>query len=459
MGGMHKMDLQAVIDVNATPDIFYHAERERYYEWNKERKCWQPHNATDIEYILMERGYPKKQGQLPSAREIRIRIKREKAVDYVFEMAGHEAGCYNQNGMRILVPNGPDKWIEPIPGDFSTISHHLSGLLGPEQLDCFKGWLKLAVEAFRAGKTDPGQALVLAGPPNVGKSFVGWAIISPLLGDRKASPYRSFSGSSDFNDQLKDREHWFMDDQVGSTDWRWRQNFGARLKEATSAEWFEFHPKGGKPISLQTFKRVTISCNSEWQSLVILPLLDDVSLQAKLLIFNCTQVPGLPDVSQRPEYLARITAELPAFLDHLLKWQIPASISEQRYGIVGYINPEIRQKLHEVSPGVELRDLLDLYATEFFESATSWSGRASDLTKKLVDVATFNPALRDQLRDLRINTPQSIGRRLAALCKEEPDRFQSRTLKGSSFFTIQALPDYAPVGSEERNNVVLMASR
>jgi len=214
--------------------------------------------------------------------EVLWRINQRCQVGYGGKLAGYRPGVYEQHGEMILVTDGP-KLIEPEEGKFPVINKFLTGLLGEEQRPYFDCWLKVAVEALVKQRIRPGQAFVVAGPRDCGKSVLQNLIITPALGGRMAKPYQFMSGATPFNSNLFEAEHLMIEDDVASSDIRSRRNFGAHLKQFTANEGVQHHAKGRPAMTLIPFWRVSVSLNDEPENLAIIPPIDD-SLSDKIIL-------------------------------------------------------------------------------------------------------------------------------------------------------------------------------
>ena len=83
------------------------------------------------------------------------------------------------------------KLIEPRAGSFTLLDGVLLNALGEEQKTYFDGWVRAALKALYAYQPRVGQALVLIGQGDSGKSLLQ-NLISLLLEGRSADPYRQF---------------------------------------------------------------------------------------------------------------------------------------------------------------------------------------------------------------------------------------------------------------------------
>jgi hypothetical protein len=309
--------------------------------------------------------------------EVLLLATRTGSVSYAGPLAGRRAGPFVHQGDLILVTNSPTL-INPRPGKFLIIQRFLERLL-LGQLAHFYGWLKIAIESLYSSQARQGQALVLAGPNDCGKSVLQNLIITPILGGRSAKPYQYMSGQTPFNNHLFGAEHQLIEDEIPSTDIRARRNFGTIIKQFTATEEILCHGKNKQALTLAPFWRLTISCNIEPEYLMILPPLDE-SLMDKLMLFKAHPGP-MPMRTRTDEERLRfrnaIERELPAFVAFLLNWKLPLAIRSQRYGVREYHHPEIVKAIGELSPEERLKQLIDDAASLFDQGTASTDNDAS----------------------------------------------------------------------------------
>jgi hypothetical protein len=305
-----------------------------------------------------------------------LQIQDNHSVAYAAPLAGHRKGLYPIEGQRILVINSPTL-IKPQPGSWQTLDFVLSNLLGQQTVYVY-GWLKVALEFLRENQRGPGQALVLAGEHNCGKSLLQ-NLITRLLGGRSAKPYRYMTEQTAFNSELFTAEHLMIEDEPASSDLRTRRKFGSYIKIVTVDETQSFHAKNRPALTLKPFWRLTISVNIEPHNLLILPELDE-SIEDKVILLKATKFP-MPMPTHTPTkqkaFWDKLISELPAFVDFLLKWEIPEEMRSERFGITHYHHPEIRKAIDAVSPEMRMLALVD--RTVFCGKTTPWEGTAAEL--------------------------------------------------------------------------------
>ena len=372
----------------ATLPSFYYGPSAGVFWIPNERGGWVQTNETTVNRLLRQSGHS---GKVPEGSQISLcermilAIQQRNDVAYAGPLAGYHAGMHTVCGSRVLVTESPG-FIEPDSGEWPLLGRIIRGMLG-DQAQYFFGWLKVALASLRSGKSQPGQALVLAGEVESGKSLLQ-GIITRLLGGREARPFRYMRAGSEFNAELFRAEHLVIEDEAASADLRIRRWLGAKLKELTVNNAQSCHPKGRQPVLLTPFWRVSISLNSEPESLLVLPPLDN-SLADKLMLLR-VQRQSMPmptqTAEQRESFWAALTAELPAFTHWLSEWSIPTELHSPRFGILHFHHPEIVAALSLLSPEERLLALIDrvLFGGE---NRTTWDGTAADLEHQLRETA------------------------------------------------------------------------
>ena len=326
--------------------------------------------------------------------------------------------------------------IEPAPGEFPIIRQLLDGLLGqkePKQRLYFDCWLKIGVEALRNSSNRPGQALVLAGPKDCGKSFVQNHIITPLLGGRMAKPYLYFCGATPFNGELLEAVHLIIEDDIVKSDIGSRRNFGNKIKQVAANEGQVCHAKHKQALTLYPLWRISISCNNEPEHLTILPQMDP-SLLDKVTILKAMKAPmPMPTRTdeERRGFCDTIEKELPHYLDYLLKMEISAEMKCGRFGVKAFQNGELMSRLNELNPESELLEIIDTYLYTDTDDK-DWKGTARQLLAHL-EIAVRG--LGGYLRNI-LTSPKSCGIYLGQLARTSPDRVRSLRSKGMTRYII-----------------------
>ena len=411
------------------------------------RGVYAPHTEGQFKRYLRGKGYKAKPDEFcltSDAEEEMMELINEYDVDYSGPLAGYMKGIQEFDGLRVLITTEPNI-IEPEPGEWPLIEQIIEGLFADpieDQVTHVKGWLKWGYQTLRAHKLNPGQALVLTGPSDVGKSLFQ-KIITDILGGRSARPYQFMTEGSPFNSDLFGSEHLMIDDEQRSTDLRARRAFGVKIKNFTaSAEGQRCHGKNANPVMLKPFWRVTISVNDDPENLEMLPPLQEESIKEKLIVCKCRAFDMVMPDADREDRYAAIYAELPAFLHHLLEWQWPEEFNGGRWGIKSYCHPEVATDLLAMAPEGRLLVILDAMNFEQDGLPTSeWIGSATQLLEVLkADTNHGNEAAK-----MYQYGPARLGKHLARLEHQMPERiFQKHTTGNKKVWTIRKADDWEP---------------
>lgn len=415
---------------------YFDAGRNSYWI-RDDRGAWISLNETQFKRILRGQGVSPKGSENSCVSPLDvwlIQTQKKANVHYAGSLAGYSTGVYDMGERRVLVTDSP-RIIEPSRGDWRILKVVIDGLLedpNHDQRPFLYGWWKLGYETLRAGERRPGQALVLAGEHDCGKSLLQ-NLITVSLGGRSARPHQYMSGLTPFNSDLFEAEHLMIEDEQASTDIRARRNFGTQLKNMTVNEGQRCHAKYRVPISLTPFWRLSITVNDEPENLMVLPPIDD-SIDDKLIILKASRFPmPMPTATleQRRAFWQRLVDDLPAFLDYLVRWEIPAELVSERFGITHFHHPDILQAIDNLAPEFRLLRLID---AELFQSdaAGAWEGGAEQLEREL---CTDSSGCRHEARKLfTFNT--ACGVYLGRLAKRHPERFSRKCTNKGNEWTI-----------------------
>jgi hypothetical protein len=406
-----------------TVDAYYDHKSGKFFRRDADGRRYIGATQGSIRRYLKTQGYSAMKGEdelSPLDRALE-EIETRQAVDYAAPLAGHPVGVFRSGGAMILVTTGPTL-IVPEQGEWPTLSAFLRGLFGEEQFPRLAMHMKVAVEAMRGGVRRPGQALVIAGPRDCGKSLC-LTLLSKLLGDRTGKPYAFMTGRTDFNSELFAAECLIIDDEAASLDPRKRREFGARIKTFTVDPEARCHAKHREALTLRPFWRLFIAVNDDPHALQVLPQLED-GLEDKLTLLQARACPMPLDTATDGGWKLlwdTLTGELPAFLYYLMnELVIPAELRCGRYGIKHYHNPELLELMDVTTDELKLLELCDSVLWGDTRD-TEWYDTAAALERKLRETA------RDTTARLLTFT-NACGSFLGQLAKKHPERVEKGKL-------------------------------
>lgn len=153
---------------------------------------------------------------------------------------------------------------------------------------------------------------------------------------------------------------------------------------------------------------------------MVLPPIDESVFDKITLLKASEQSMPMPTgtIVEREAFWAKLVSELPAFLAHLVDWQIPADMQSQRFGVTHYHHPDLVFALAELAPEHRLLSLVDGY---LFDGSDQWTGTAEEIERKLT---SSESACRHEAAKLfTFNT--AAGTYLGRLAKRFPERFET----------------------------------
>lgn len=286
----------------------------------------------------------------------------DNAIDAAGPLCGRPAGLHIlAQGLRFLATNSP-RIIPAKAGECPTILQVVRGLLGAGrdehgemQFNRLIWWIKHGRRAIKNYTVHtPGHALFLIGPKGVGKTLLQSKIIRPCLGGRSADPMNHMTDKTTFNSDLWKAELLVIDDGVlGSAPSREnREMFRGKVKSLVANETQPFHPKGKEQLHMTPIWRVTLSFNTDYDSMQNIPPVSnasDDSFSDKCLMFLC-HTPDAPffdasDPDAREEFDRKIAAEIPAFIHLVETTDIPQEFVDTRHGFKAWQHPTVLEGL------------------------------------------------------------------------------------------------------------------
>jgi hypothetical protein len=426
----------------ALPDLFYDM-RGGGYLMRQEGGSFIPLDGKKVTRWLRKSGLDPElyDGPLNEVEDALYTAESTNAVSYAGPLGGHRIGMFpTYDGRKILVTTECSAFSRPKApfGKFEFIETFLQELFGNEQVIHVSCWLKLAISSLLRGDFRPGQACILCGPVGCGKGLFHY-LVTQLLGGRAGKPYMWMSGETNFNEDLAQAEHLYLEDEQASTDIRSRTAFGARIKQLTVNEEFQIHGKGKMGLLLPTFRRLSGSINNQPKALMILPPKDE-DVMGKMNLYLVSQARSL--LEDKKENKRRINEELPAFIRYLSSLRIPKAYGgDPRFGLTHWHHPEILEALGATTPEFRMLELIDLILFKRAKDkddgtplppAEPWKGTAAELELKLID-SPFRFAV-----DKLLSWSGACGWYLDKISQTDPHRIEKRRSNGKVSWIVRA---------------------
>jgi len=341
----------------SAPNLYFESSSGKF--WIDIKGKLIPHNETMARLNLWTAGFSKDRENGPSEVDnILTDAIANQTLDWIGVLAGWPKGAFTYDDASLMNLRETKLWV-PTYGDNTVVKDYFRNLLGEEQLPYVLAWIKLAVSSVETGRKRIlsgkyprfriSQALSIVGGVGDGKTVCAMLLTKLIAGANATAgnPAQAAQGGTSFNEDLSEKMVHVLDDEGGQVDYASRLKFGEAIKRSVATHEKRIHGKNKKPITLEPFCRTILLLNDELSDLQILPPLDG-SLGDKFLILKTVgkgfREPG-GDYETR---LDTLIEGIPDFLGALSKWQIPAAIEDQRYGVVSYHNRDVVQQVFRV---------------------------------------------------------------------------------------------------------------
>ena len=301
-------------------------------------------------------------------------------------------------------------------------------VFGEEQLPYFLAWLSRFYKGAIESQPTQGQVVVVAGGPSQGKTLLNWRIVGTALGGfSDATAY--LQGKTSFNKTAAEHPIWSLDDPTGHIDYDKHKAFGEAIKAHVANPRVSYHPKHKDSIEIPWYGRLFMTCNTDPQSLGVLPPMDN-AVADKIMLFKLTDYQHPFGTNREVE--AILATELPHFLRWLTEYSPPDEVlwhENKRFGVKPYHNPDMLHTAVEDNPATKLVEVLDLWAASIRrddKKLTEWRGTATELYRSLmgIDEGNFKPLLGRY-------TTSRLGRELRTLIQRGGTRVQRTSKKAN----------------------------
>jgi len=231
-----------------------------------------------------------------------------------------------------------------------------------------------------------GQALILVGPTNKGKSLLSNRVISGLVGGfSDASDY--LSGHTKFNKDLGRVAAWVIDDTTSASSFQDQRKATELIKRAVANPRIEYMAKYADSISIPWAGRVIMSLNMDANSLSVIPALDS-SNRDKLMALKVRDN-ATSNFPPNKMLEATIKNELPYFGKWLVDWIVPQEIeSYGRFGIVSFIDISVSAAAYDNSSRSAVAELVEFFAKKcraLNDTHKTWEGTLTEFQVTLHD--------------------------------------------------------------------------
>lgn len=201
-----------------------------------------------------------------------------------------------------------------------------------------------------------GQALILAGPPGVGKSFFARCVLGQLMGG-SVDAARYYLDAMRFNSDIISSPVHLIDDSLGSRSHHARLQFTESMKIVVANAVLRYEAKFGNAIGTVPWAgRIVVLANDDAQSMSVMPDLD-MSTRDKFMMLKLGPVKfGWGTDAENQTWVAH---ELPYFARFLLGWKTPDGMYDARFGVKAMQHSDMAQASAENGLTQVLVDILE----------------------------------------------------------------------------------------------------
>lgn len=278
------------------------------------------------------------------------------------------------------------------------------------QLEYLLAWIAHFYRGALELTPKQGQALVIAGAVGKGKGFFSSGFLGPLMGGSADASAHLTGGATSQWTQTLAVPVWCVDDQMANGDFHAHKQFSARIKKYVASPAMEWNAKFKVVKQTPWFGRIVVTCNTDSESLRILPDMDMNTLD-KIMLLKTSE--HKVRFKEREENAAIVNAELPFFARFLLDWVFPNHVlGERRFGVRSYHHPELLEEAHQQGSCGSVLGLIYPWLADYEKSIaksstdTHWLGTSNQLYECL---NAFSPSV---MRDLK---PRALATILGVL--------------------------------------------
>ena len=377
---------------------------------------------------------------ISKAEKILCAVQDARKIDFAAPLLFEKNDIVDLNGERVLNIGRKEALEEANvvdPALFPWIYNFITNIfVQPDgsnvQMDYFLAWFQRLWTSARDKQLAQGQMMVLAGDAGQGKTFLSRCIIGAALGG-SVDASDILQGRTNFNKQAAETCIWRIDDATYASNRSEASKFGETLKRQVANPVATYHPKFRDAVEFPWRGRIVLTCNTDPQSLAIMPSLNNtIADKIMLLKFGSYQPVFKPNHEQE----AMVAAELPYFLAWIKAWQPPKHVvaTKSRFGIREYHHQELVEASRESDPATSLREILDIWIQG--EDTVMKCDPVVEIssTELLGKIRSNIPGGSDLMRNY---TPSRLGRELRTLLGVYSRLLEIRILDGKSLYVFR----------------------
>jgi hypothetical protein len=374
-----------------------------------------------------EDGEPMEEIEYPTRNEVVGHINAYNRVDSIryelFRPDGKQPFSRVKDVNKVIFNMANKRVMQPsaAPGDFKDVQDLLEGLFGDKQLDYFLAWVKRMYMDRYNLKPRPCQLLVVAGPPNSGKSFLGEHFFDTILSGDSFSIKQMLAGDN-FNSTEMCAPIWFCDDLYVEYDKREEHTSVINNLICEPAKVVE--GKGADKTKAYNCTPIVIFCNMTERGLSVIPKYDE-DMAGKMLLFKVTPFNVTEGMSER------LITQLPAFLQWLMNWTPPKHTEgTYRFGVAPYAHESLIIDGRMDASNATIEDLLNYYMDCLgWVVGDSQIYRPSDLLTEMSSLDKMKALLKDL-------SHEKLGKGLRKLAEAQPAMVQETKTRDGRVYKI-----------------------
>ena len=408
--------------------------------WFDGKTYWTKHHAENFVYLAKEdaklhlRGAgvndrPQRGQQVSDVERVLIHVQTQRRVsaavpilfspDETVDFGGER--YLNISNKRVTQPAASAS-VDQFPWLHEFIMKSFDGEFeGVPAFEYFLGWFKRFYESALNCRPLPGQVIIIAGEAHTGKSFLNkWVIGEALGGSVDAEPL--LMKETSFNKQGAECALWRCDDAATDGNWKTREMFTKSLKQMAANPSQLYQPKFRDSVELPFVGRVVVTCNTDPESLRILPTLDG-TIRDKIMLFKLREGFRPHFHSSNYDNEQRVCKELPFFLRWLLDREVPDNIVDpvfKRFGVKSFHHAELVTVAQTTQSEYVFSEILDAWLNAKREE------KVKEVEVTATELRTQLAAVLGQGADLSNFKTVSIGKQLSKLMEQQ----MVRELKG-----------------------------